>query len=150
MKEISRPIRITDGPLHSHSSIAEIRLLHLDPFTYDEMNGLISLITGGASGLGLACVHRFVKQGASHVHFCDLPGSKGEDIVRSLDPTLVTYHPVDVTDDNAVEQMFVNIHKQHAKLNCLVQCAGVGVAFRCYNINVSLSDSMQRERGDGV
>ena len=110
------------------------------------MNGLISLITGGASGLGLACVHRFLKQGASHVHFCDLPGSKGEDIVRSLDPTSVTYHPVDVTDDNAVEQMFANIHKQHAKLNCLVQCAGVGVAFRCYNINVSpcLFDSIRR------
>ena len=101
------------------------------------MNGLVSLITGGASGLGLACVHRFLKQGVSHVHFCDLPTSKGQEIVRALDPSSVTFHPVDVTDDNAVEQMFSNIHKQHAKLNCLVQCAGVGVAFRCYNINVN-------------
>jgi len=96
------------------------------------MNGLIALITGGASGLGLACINRFLKQGISHVHFCDLPTSKGEEIVQSMNSSLVTYHPVDVTQDQEVEQMFKTI----PKLNCLVQCAGIGVAFRCYNINV--------------
>jgi len=100
------------------------------------MNGLIALITGGASGLGLACVNRFLKQGISHVHFCDLPTSKGEEIINSMDSSLVTYHPVDVTHDNEVEQMFKKIQEKHSKLNCLVQCAGIGVAFRCYNINV--------------
>ncbi|CAF5131530.1 unnamed protein product, partial [Rotaria sp. Silwood1] len=70
------------------------------------MNGLVALITGGASGLGLACMHRFLKQGISHVHFCDLSTSKGEEIVKSMDSSLVTYHPVDVTNDNAVEEMF--------------------------------------------
>jgi 3-hydroxyacyl-CoA dehydrogenase/3-hydroxy-2-methylbutyryl-CoA dehydrogenase len=101
------------------------------------MNGLVALITGGASGLGLACLHRFLKQGISHVHFCDLPTSKGEEIIKSIaDSSLVTYHPVDVTNDDQVEQMFKKIQEQHSKLNCLVQCAGIGVAFRCYNINV--------------
>jgi NAD(P)-dependent dehydrogenase (short-subunit alcohol dehydrogenase family) len=96
------------------------------------MNGLTTLITGGASGLGLACIQRFLKQGISHVHFCDLPTSKGEEIARSMDSSLVTYHPVDVTKDQEVEEMF----KKIPKLNCVVQCAGIGVAFRCYNINV--------------
>jgi 3-hydroxyacyl-CoA dehydrogenase/3-hydroxy-2-methylbutyryl-CoA dehydrogenase len=101
------------------------------------MNGLVALITGGASGLGLACIQRFLKQGISHVHFCDLPTSKGEEIIKSIaDSSLVTYHPVDVTNDDQVEQMFKKIQEQHSKLNCLVQCAGIGVAFRCYNINV--------------
>jgi 3-hydroxyacyl-CoA dehydrogenase / 3-hydroxy-2-methylbutyryl-CoA dehydrogenase len=100
------------------------------------MNGLVALITGGASGLGLACIHRFLKQGISHIHFCDLPTSKGEELVKSFDSSLVTYHSVDVTDDDAVEQMFKQIQERSSKLNCLVQCAGVGVAFRCYNINV--------------
>ena len=100
------------------------------------MNGLVALITGGASGLGLACLQRFLKQGISHVHFCDLPTSKGEEIVKSMDSSLVTYHPVDITHDNEVEQMFKNIQEKNSKLNCLVQCAGIGVAFRCYNINV--------------
>ena len=102
------------------------------------MNGLVALITGGASGLGLACLHRFIKQGVSHVHFCDLPTSKGEEIVQSMDPSLVTYHPVDVTQDLQVEQMFKKIQETNSKLNCLVQCAGIGVAFRTYNINVKL------------
>lgn len=102
------------------------------------MKGLVALITGGASGLGLACINRFLKQGISHVHFCDLPTSKGEEIVKSMDSSLVTYHPVDITHDNEVEQMFKNIQEKNSKLNCLVQCAGIGVAFRCYNINVYL------------
>ena len=34
---------------------------------------------------GLARLRRFVKQGVSHVHFCDLPTSKGEEIVQSRD-----------------------------------------------------------------
>ena len=103
------------------------------------MNGLITLITGGASGLGLACLQRFLKQGVNHVHFCDLPTSKGAEIVKTLDSSLVTYHPVDVTNDEAVEQMFKKIQEQHSKLHCLVQCAGIGVAFRCYNINVMMN-----------
>ena len=103
------------------------------------MNGLVTLITGGASGLGLACLNRFLKQGVSHVHFCDLPTSNGKEIVQSLDSKLVTYHPVDVTNDEQVESMF----KQIPKLNCLVQCAGIGVAFRCYNINKRSMHSME-------
>ena len=100
------------------------------------MNGLVTLVTGGASGLGLACLQRFLKQGVGHVHFCDLPSSKGEEIAKSLNSSSVTYHPVDITEQDAVEQMFKKIQEQNAKLNCVVQCAGIGVAFRCYNINV--------------
>ncbi|UJR08486.1 hypothetical protein I4U23_012753 [Adineta vaga] len=107
------------------------------------MNGLVALITGGASGLGLACVNRFLKQGISHVHFCDLSSSKGDEIVKSMDSSLVTYHPVDVTHDDQVEDMFKKIQKQSSKLNCLVQCAGIGVAFRCYNINKRSMHSME-------
>ncbi|CAF0901751.1 unnamed protein product [Adineta steineri] len=107
------------------------------------MNGLVALVTGGASGLGLACINRFLKQGISHVHFCDLPTSKGEEIAKSMDSSLVTYHPVDVTNDNEVEQMFNKIQEKNSKLNCLVQCAGIGVAFRCYNINKRSMHSME-------
>lgn len=45
------------------------------------MNGLVTLITGGASGLGLACAKRFAKQGA-RVIICDLPNSKGKEVVE--------------------------------------------------------------------
>jgi 3-hydroxyacyl-CoA dehydrogenase/3-hydroxy-2-methylbutyryl-CoA dehydrogenase len=48
------------------------------------MKGLITLVTGGASGLGLACAKRFTQQG-SRVIICDLPTSKGKDIVQKWD-----------------------------------------------------------------
>ena len=48
------------------------------------MNGLVTLITGGASGLGLACAKRFTQQGA-RVIICDLPSSKGKEVVERWD-----------------------------------------------------------------
>lgn len=53
------------------------------------MKGLVALVTGGASGLGLACVKRFSQQGA-RVIICDLPTSKGQDIVDKWDTILQT------------------------------------------------------------
>lgn len=48
------------------------------------MKGLVALVTGGASGLGLACARRFAKQGAQVV-ICDLPTSKGQELVEKWD-----------------------------------------------------------------
>jgi 3-hydroxyacyl-CoA dehydrogenase/3-hydroxy-2-methylbutyryl-CoA dehydrogenase len=53
------------------------------------MNGLVTLITGGAAGLGLACVKRFARQGA-RVIICDLPSSKGNDIVEKWSSIFAT------------------------------------------------------------
>ncbi len=50
------------------------------------MNGLVTLITGGAAGLGLACVKRFARQGA-RVIICDLPSSKGNEVVDKWSST---------------------------------------------------------------
>jgi NAD(P)-dependent dehydrogenase (short-subunit alcohol dehydrogenase family) len=45
------------------------------------MQGLVTLVTGGAAGLGLACAKRFSAQGA-RVIICDLPSSKGNEIIE--------------------------------------------------------------------
>ncbi|MGQ3136909.1 SDR family NAD(P)-dependent oxidoreductase, partial [Phenylobacterium sp.] len=45
--------------------------------------GISALVTGGASGLGLATVHRLHAAGASVV-IADLPSSQGEAIAKSL------------------------------------------------------------------
>jgi NAD(P)-dependent dehydrogenase (short-subunit alcohol dehydrogenase family) len=45
------------------------------------MQGLVTLVTGGASGLGLACAKRFTQQGA-RVIICDLPSSKGKEVTE--------------------------------------------------------------------
>jgi short-subunit dehydrogenase involved in D-alanine esterification of teichoic acids len=53
------------------------------------MKGLVTLITGGASGLGLACAKRFSQHGA-HVIICDLPSSKGNQVVDKWNSIVMT------------------------------------------------------------
>lgn len=47
------------------------------------MQGVVTLVTGGASGLGRGTVERFVKQGAKVV-IADLPTSKGNELAKEL------------------------------------------------------------------
>ena len=54
----------------------------------------MTLVTGGGSGLGRACVERFVKLG-SRVVLCDLPTSQGASIAEELGKECV-FAPTDV------------------------------------------------------
>lgn len=58
------------------------------------MQGLVGLVTGGASGLGRATVERFVREGAKVV-ICDLPKSPGEEVAAKLSGNAV-FVPSDV------------------------------------------------------
>jgi NAD(P)-dependent dehydrogenase (short-subunit alcohol dehydrogenase family) len=49
-----------------------------------EIRGTVALVTGGASGLGLATAERLAAAGA-HVTIIDLPTSQGEAIADKLD-----------------------------------------------------------------
>lgn len=55
---------------------------------------LVVLVTGGASGLGSACVQRFARQG-NKVVIADLPSSKGNELAKSLGSSAI-FTPVDV------------------------------------------------------
>ena len=57
--------------------------------------GLVTLVTGGASGLGLAAVERFVREGAKVV-ILDLPNSGGHSIAERLGPNVI-FSPTDVS-----------------------------------------------------
>ncbi len=56
---------------------------------------VVSLVTGGASGLGKATVERFVREGA-RVALCDLPQSEGQSIADELGDSCV-FVPTDVS-----------------------------------------------------
>ncbi|WP_200304637.1 SDR family NAD(P)-dependent oxidoreductase [Streptomyces adelaidensis] len=86
-----------------------------------------ALVTGGASGLGLATVRALVRQHASVV-IADLKGSEGEAVARELGER-VTFVPADVTD-TAQMQAALDAAETAGPLRAVVHCAGKGKRVR--------------------
>ena len=85
-----------------------------------DIAGASALVTGGASGLGLATARRLADAGA-HVVIVDLPTSAGADIAAELGGT---FAPADVTD---ADQVAAAVHAATAAgpLRVVVNCAGI-------------------------
>ncbi len=87
------------------------------------IDGSAAIVTGGASGLGLATATEFAKAGAQVV-ILDLPNSAGEQRAQELGGR---FAPADVTDEAAVQQA-VDTAVGLAPLRILVNCAGIATA----------------------
>jgi len=75
-------------------------ILHIKSYIYIYINmpffqKFVTLITGGASGLGRATAERFVREGAKVV-ICDLPDSNGGSVADSLGGNCM-FVPTDVS-----------------------------------------------------
>jgi NAD(P)-dependent dehydrogenase (short-subunit alcohol dehydrogenase family) len=91
------------------------------------IDGSVAVVTGGASGLGLATARRLVKAGARAV-LVDLPTSNGEEAAAGLGGAAV-FAPADVTDDAAVGSA-LDAAAELGDLRVLVNCAGIGTPSR--------------------
>jgi NAD(P)-dependent dehydrogenase (short-subunit alcohol dehydrogenase family) len=96
-----------------------------------------ALVTGGASGLGLATVEALVARGVA-VTIVDLPQSPGKDVAERLGD-LVTFGPADVRDPEAVGAA-LEMAVGRAPLRTLVHCAGRGGTVRLVNRDGSPGD----------
>jgi NAD(P)-dependent dehydrogenase (short-subunit alcohol dehydrogenase family) len=92
-----------------------------------ELNGNAAVVTGGASGLGLATTRRLVEAGAS-VLIVDLPGSDGERVADDLGDQVV-FAPADVADEEQVSDA-LDAAESLGPIRVLVHCAGRGGAVR--------------------
>jgi NAD(P)-dependent dehydrogenase (short-subunit alcohol dehydrogenase family) len=86
-----------------------------------------ALVTGGASGLGLATARRLVERGVPTV-IVDLPTSAGAEVAAELGGK-TRFAAADVTDPEAVAAA-VGVADELAPLRTLVHCAGRGGAMR--------------------
>lgn len=84
------------------------------------------LVTGGSSGLGAACVHRFAKAGA-RVIICDLNEEAGENLASELGEQ-VRFVATNVTDTTQVETAVSTAVDQFGSLHGVVNCAGIAIA----------------------
>ncbi|MBN9381171.1 MAG: SDR family oxidoreductase [Chitinophagaceae bacterium] len=89
----------------------------------EDFNGQVAIVTGAASGIGLAIAHKLLAKGV-RAALLDLNG-KGlhEEFDRYGEQVLVL--PIDVTDLQLVERTVKDVANRWEKIDILVNCAGI-------------------------
>src|SRR5262245_18791000 len=96
----------------------------------NELNARVAIITGGARGIGRACVERFLEAGAALVTIADIDGAAAEAYARAVDPTGKRTLAVatDVTVKSQVESMVERTAARGGRIDILVTSAGIAGA----------------------
>jgi NAD(P)-dependent dehydrogenase (short-subunit alcohol dehydrogenase family) len=87
-----------------------------------------AIVTGGASGLGLATATELAKRGA-RVVIVDLPTSPGQEVAEQIG---ASFAAADVTDSESL-QSAIDTAVAQAPLRVVVTCAGIGTPGRVYS-----------------
>lgn len=90
-------------------------------------DGKVALITGGASGIGMAAVRRMAEEGGT-VIIGDVQDERGQQLAEELSGKglKVSYKNLDVASESAWDRVIAEIVDEHGKLNILVNNAGIG------------------------
>ncbi|KAJ0172109.1 hypothetical protein K1T71_012082 [Dendrolimus kikuchii] len=97
------------------------------------LKGMVSIVTGGASGLGRATVERFAKNGGK-VLILDIQGTRAQEVSKSLGSDVVASTGC-VTSEKDVKKALDIVKEKFGRLDILVNCAGQSEAFQLYNFN---------------
>ena len=82
-----------------------------------KLSGKIALVTGANSGIGKACVDRFIEEGAKVIASdLTLPETK----LPAID-----YQTCDVTETNSIKNVIQHIEDTYGSLNIIVNSAGI-------------------------
>lgn len=89
----------------------------------------VALIIGGGSGIGLACVHKFLSAGW-RVMFSDLDDSVGNACCQELEAVYgvdcCVFARADVTDLSSLDQLIALLVQKWGRVDVMVNSAGVG------------------------
>jgi NAD(P)-dependent dehydrogenase (short-subunit alcohol dehydrogenase family) len=104
----------------------------------EDFSGQVAIVTGAASGIGLAIAHKLLGKGAQVV-LLDL-NSKGlhQEFDKYEEKALVI--PLDVTNQAMVEKTVQDIAGRCVKIDILVNCAGITGLTNMYSHEVSSED----------
>ena len=83
----------------------------------------VTLITGGAAGIGKATAERFAEEGATVV-ICDVNREAGETVAATLGPNAAFYE-VNIADRQAAQDWIDAVVERYGRIDVLVNNAGV-------------------------
>lgn len=83
----------------------------------------VTLITGGAAGIGKATALRFVEEGAKVV-ICDVNQEAGEALLKELGPA-ASFHKINVADRKEVQAWIDSVIAQYSRIDVLINNAGI-------------------------
>lgn len=84
----------------------------------------IAMVTGGASGLGEACVRMLVSKGGKAT-ILDLQEDRAEKLISELGSNVV-FAKTDVTNEESVQNAVKKTIDAFGGINVVINCAGVG------------------------
>ncbi len=90
-----------------------------------KLDGRVAVVTGGASGIGLACVEALAEAGA-RVVIADASAANIETAKPTLQALGVRAEPLDVTKSADVDAFAQRTLKQYGRVDILVSSAGIG------------------------
>jgi NAD(P)-dependent dehydrogenase (short-subunit alcohol dehydrogenase family) len=92
-------------------------------------HGSVSVITGGASGIGRALAMELAKRGAGEIVIADLQSALAEETAEAIRraSSRATVMTLDVRDDAAVERMFADVARSAGRIDYVFNNAGTGV-----------------------
>ncbi|WVZ67122.1 hypothetical protein U9M48_016247, partial [Paspalum notatum var. saurae] len=109
-------------PHHSHRLDAVSR-------EHETIPERLAVVTGGNRGIGLEVCRQLAVQGVM-VILTARNEKRGKDAVESLrhecNLSNITFHPLDILDDDSTASLAKHIETRHGKLDILVNNAGVG------------------------
>lgn len=94
------------------------------------LENCVTVITGGASGLGEATARKIVSNGGK-VALLDLNEEKGKALADELGERAI-YIKTDVTDEESVENALNEAVRTFGMITAVVNCAGIAIAEKTY------------------
>ena len=102
------------------------------------MNRVVAFVSGGASGLGAATVSHLIKKGAAGCYVFDTQRYQNLDKL----PNVHSFQG-SVENEDQVSRALQDCHDKFKKINLVVNCAGVSVAYKIFNFNSNVPQSKE-------
>lgn len=110
--------------------------------TLRSLKGMVAMVSGGASGLGEACVERFVREGGKAL-IADINVELGEKLVAKLGAENAAFVKMDSTKEDDVKAAVEKCASTFGKMDAMINCAGVGAGFKLYDFKKDKPHSLK-------